>query len=158
MTEPTFDGTNAAFGYLLRAAQQGYSANRALSALREAGMGVRRGVGLEMYGQARRLAAEYGAEISRAQTDAPTAGEMAPWPTKGAEGVMQTVRLFYREQRTGRIVDRYYSVKSTYGVTRDIAKQQAIAAYTSAADRYRQTLVAAIHTGAARLIASLPGV
>lgn len=155
MTEPLFDGTNAAFGYLLRAAQEGISANRALSALRESGMGVRRGVGLEMYGQARRLAAEYGAEIGRSQSESPVASEMAPWPTKGAEGVMQTVRLFYREQKTGRIVDRFFSVKSTHGVTRDIAKQQAIAAYNAAADRYRQNLVAAVHTGTARLISAL---
>lgn len=139
----------------LRAVRENVSANRWLTALREAGTGIRRAVGLRVFAEARRLAAEYGQEPTRDTGKVPAHEEMRQWPTNSAEGVLQTVRLFYREKVTGRVIDRFYNVKSPQGLTRQAAVQQAIDANVANAERYQQELIGAFHTGAAVLVPTL---
>lgn len=136
----------------LRAVREGMSANSWLAALREAGSGVRRSVGLAIFGQARTLAREYESEPSRPLDQPPSFGEMRQWPTRASEGVLQTVQLYYREDVTGRIVQRFYNVKSAEGMTRQEAIDAAIDANVDSAERYQQVLVGAVHTGAAILV------
>jgi hypothetical protein len=137
----------------LRAVREGMSANAWARALQESGAGVRRQVALRVFGQARTLAAEYGAEPERNISAKPSFGEMRQWPTRQAEGVLQTVRIFYRERVTGRVVDRYFNVKTPEGITREEAIRQAIDANSDNAERYEQDLIGAVHTGAAVLVA-----
>lgn len=137
----------------LRAVREGTSANAWLKALAGAGSGVRRAVGLRLYGQARRLAAEYAQEPTRPLDQAPTFSEMGQWPTRASSGVLQHVQLFYRENVTGRIVVRHYSVKTSEGITRQEAIDRAIEANEVNAERYEQQLVSAIHTGGSILVA-----
>lgn len=137
----------------LRAVREGLSANAWLAALREAGSGVRRAVGLSIFGQARTLAAEYEAEPTRALDRVPAFSDMKQWPTKASSGILQTVQIFYRENMTGRIVQRFYNVRTQEGLTRQEAINQAIDANADNADRYEQVLVGAVHTGAAILVA-----
>jgi hypothetical protein len=110
-------------------------------------------VGLRLYGQARRLAAEYQAEPTRALDKVPSFDEMGQWPTRASSGVLQHVQLFYRENVTGRVVVRHYSVKTSEGLTRQEAVDRAIEANEVNAERYEQALVSAVHTGASILVA-----
>jgi hypothetical protein len=119
----------------LRAVGEGLSANQWAAAIRESGAGIRRQVALRIYGQARALAAEYGQE-----------------PTRPSSGVLQTVQLFYRERVTGNIVQRFFNVKTTEGITREEAISQAIGANSANAQRYEQELIGAVHTGTALLV------
>lgn len=137
----------------LRAVREGVSGNAWLKALAAAGSGVRRSVGLRIFGEARRLAAEYEQEPTRPLGQVPTFSEMGQWPTRATSGVLQTVQLFYRENVTGRIVARYFNVKTAEGMTRQAAIDAAIDANSDNADRYEQVLVGAVHTGAAILVA-----
>jgi hypothetical protein len=146
-------GAGGLVGSALRAISEGASANRWLAALREAGAGVRREVGLRVYGQAKTLAAEYESEPTRPLDQAPTFSEMRQWPTRASSGVLQTVQLFYRENMTGRIVQRFYNVRTDEGISRQEAIDAAIDANAEGAEEYEQVLVGAVHTGAAILVA-----
>jgi hypothetical protein len=140
--------------HALRAISEGQSANAFVQALRESGAGVRRQVALRIYGEARTLAAEYANEPSRPINAVPTLEESRQWPTRASEGILQTVQLFYRERVTGRIIQRFYNVKTENGITREEAMQRAADANTANASRYEQELVGAVHTGTAILVAT----
>ncbi|HEY6277147.1 MAG TPA: hypothetical protein VIX86_12540 [Streptosporangiaceae bacterium] len=153
MGEPVPVAEGGLIGSALRAVGEGASANAWLRALSEGGTGVRRAVGLRIFGQAKALAAEYQAEPTRAVNQVPSRAEMRSWPTRASSGVLQTVQIFYRERVTGRIVQRYYSVKTDTGVTRGEAIQRAIDANSDNAEQYEQDFIGAVHTGAASLVA-----
>lgn len=154
MTTPPENIEGALLGSALRAVGENQSANAWLAALREAGTGLRRQVGLRLYGEAKRLAAEYGQEPQRNLEAVPTFAESRQWPTRQSTGVLQTVQLVYRERVTGRIVTRYFNVKTPQGITRGEAIDRAIAANESNAEQYQQDLVGAVHTGTAVLVSS----
>lgn len=141
-----------AYTFALEAAQEGLSANAFLASMREGGMGIRRSVGLELYGLAKRTLAETGASAFSAPGVVPDPATFGSTLTRGAEGFLQHVRLVYREQVTGRIVERHYSVKTQQPVTPQEAVDQAVSGYADAADRYRQSLVGAIYTGGTNLV------
>ncbi len=140
------------FVHALRAAREGSTATAWINSLRATGQGVRRQVGLRLFAEAKALQSESGDVAGRPLNAAPAAGELKSWPTQGAEGVIQTVKLFYRENVTGRIVHQYYGVKSERGMIRQEAVNTAIDAYASAAERYRQRLEGAVLTSEARLV------
>lgn len=154
MTTPPENLQGALLGSALRAVGENQTANQWLAALREAGTGLRRQVGLRLYGQAKALAAEYGQEPGRDLNAVPTFGESRQWPTQRSTGVLQTVQLVYREAVTGRIVTRYFNVKTPEGITRGEAVNRAIAANESNAEQYQQTLLGAVHTGTAVLVST----
>lgn len=139
-------------GSALRAASEGMSASAWMRALTEAGTGIRRQVGFRLYGQAKALAAEYGSEPSRPLNQVPAGPEVRSWPTRASEGVLQSVQVFYRERVTGRIVQKFYNVKTPNGITRQEAIDKAISAYASNAEDYEQDLIEAVHTGTALLV------
>lgn len=140
--------------HALRAIAEGESANAFTRAIQEAGIGVRRQVALRIYGEAKALAAEYGNEPSRPINAVPALEESRQWPTRASEGILQTVQLFYRERVTGRVIQRFYNVRTENGITREEAMQRAADANTANASRYEQELVGAVHTGTAILVAT----
>lgn len=152
MSQPPVDPGLLAYTFALEAAQRGLSANQYLSDLRAAGMGMRRAVGLELYGLAKRTIAETGASAFAQPGVIPDTSTFGSTLTRGAEGFLQHVRLVYREQVTGRIVERHYSVKTQHPVTPQEAVEQAVDGYADAADRYRQSLVGAIYSGGTKLV------
>src|SRR5258708_31943898 len=119
----------ALFPSAVRAAREGDSANAWLRALSESGTGIRRQAGLRIFGEAKRLVAEYKDEPTRPVDRVPTHAETRQWPTTGKTGVLQTVQLFYREHVTENVLSRFYSVKSSEGVTPGEAIQPAVTAY-----------------------------
>jgi hypothetical protein len=139
-------------GSAVRAAREGLSANRWLAALREAGTGIRRAVGLRLFGIAKGIASEAGEEPTRDLDRVPSLAEMRPSPTRATTGVLQTVRLVYRERVTGKLIERYHSTFSATGVTRQEAIDAAIDAYAAHSEEYQNDLVGAVHTSAIRLV------
>lgn len=139
-------------GSAMRAAREGVSAGKWLTSLREAGSGIRRQVGLRLFANAKRIVAEYGEEPFRPVGEVPDISETPPLPTRGATGVLQHVRLQYRDRISNQVRDVYYNVKSENGITREEAINQAIAAYEPYAERYQTSLVGAVHTGAVRMV------
>lgn len=140
------------FGSAVRAAREGLSAGAWLRALREAGAGIRRQVGLRLYAEAKAVAAEAGTEPTRDTTRVPELSEMPPIATRAEAGVLQTVRLVYRERVTGNIRTVFHTTKSTQGVTRQTAIDAAIAAYAAHAEEYQSELVGAVHSSAVRMV------
>jgi hypothetical protein len=136
----------------MRAAREGYSAGAWLQSLREAGAGIRRQVGLRLYANAKRIVAEYGEEPFRELSEVPSVSETPPLPTKGATGILQHVRLQYRERVTNNVRDVYFNVKSDEGMTRQEAINAAIEAYAPHSERYQTVLLGAVHTGAVKLV------
>lgn len=147
---PSWEGL--AGNFALRAIGEGLSANKFVSALREAGMGMRRESALRLYGQAQRLISEYGQEITRPLDQVPGFDPKNQWPTREATGILQNVQLVYREAVTGRQVVRYFNVKTENGVTRAEAIARAVDAHAGPAERYRQTLIGAFYTGTRTLV------
>lgn len=151
----------ALFPSAVRAASEGESANVWLQALRESGAGIRRQTGLQIFGQAKALVAEYSQEPTRPLGSVPTASESRQWPTTRTSGVLQTVQLFYREHVTNRVLSRFYSVRSTEGVTRGEAIRRAITAYSASPPASeggskpdQADFIGAVHTGTAVLVAT----
>src|SRR6266700_6769650 len=143
----------------LKAVQEGYSANAFLRALGDLGHGVRRSFGLKVFGEAKALAAEYDLTPTRNMNQVPRWEETRAWPTKGTSGVLQNVKLFYREHVTGRIIESYYSVKAEGGITPQEAVNKAMDAYESSAPSNaggsrpaEADFVGAVPTGVARLV------
>jgi hypothetical protein len=143
---------NLAGNFALRAISEGLSANKFVLALREAGLGIRRGDALRVYGQAQRLTAEYGREVSAPLDQVPGFDPRNQWPTRGSTGILQNVQLVYREAVTGRQVVRYFNVKSEAGMTRQEAISAAIDANAEGAEEYQQSLVGAFYTGTRTLV------
>jgi len=148
---PDVEG-GALFGSAVRAAQEGQSAGAWLRALSAAGAGIRRQVGLRLYAEARRVAAEAGEEPTRPLGQVPTLDESPPTPTRSSEGVLQTVRLVYRERVTGNLRTVFHSTVSESGVTRQEAINRAIDAYAAHSEEYQTSLVGAVHTSSRRLV------
>lgn len=140
------------FGSAVRAAREGKSAGAWIRAIQEAGAGIRRQVALRLFAEAKVVAAETGQEPTRDLREIPTLAEMAPVATRGTEGVLQTVRLAYRERKTGKLKVVFHSTKSATGVSRQEAISNAIAAYAGAAEEYDQKLEGAVHSSAIRLV------
>jgi hypothetical protein len=140
------------FSFLLRAAAEGISANQALSALSEAGIGIRRQVGLRLYAEARRVTAESGEEPSRPLDQVPALAEAPPTPTRTRQGVLQTVTIFVRENVTGNIRALFHNTVSDTGVTRQEAINEAVDAYNDHAAEYPTVIVGAVHTSARTLV------
>jgi hypothetical protein len=143
----------AVIPFAIKAANAGWSANQFVTALREAGAGMRRTVALKTFAQGRALAAEYGEEPTRALNAVPTFRESRQWPTRDSTGVLQTVKLIYREAVTDRVVTRFFNVKTPEGITRQEAIDRAISANADNEAQYQQTLIGAVHTGTAILVA-----
>lgn len=152
MGEP-LEQAPSVIGFAMRAAGEGLSANRFLSDLREAGLGVRRAVGLQVYGEARRLIAEYGQEATRPKESVPTFNETRPFPTRDKTGIIQTVQVFTREAVTGNVITHFVTIKSEGGITRQEAEDRAIDSISTGSNYEQETVIGAMHTGAARLVA-----
>lgn len=139
------------FWLMLRGVQEGFSGRRMLDTLRFFGLGMRTERFYQLWGQARAINAEAGQEPTRPIDQAPTLSEMPPIATNGPEGVLQTVRLIYRERVTGNLRTVYHSTKSDQAITREQAIQNAIGAYQAHSEEYQTDLVAAVHSSAVRL-------
>lgn len=132
----------------LIAAQNGMSANQFYRELRDLDMAPRRSEALSIYKMAQSIVSRSPDEPFRDITRAPTGGEIGPWPTRKAEGILQTVSLIYRDRVTGTLQRTYWSTKNETPMTRENAMAAAINAYADHAERYGQDLIGAIHTGA----------
>ena len=139
---------------MLRGVQEGMSGARVLSLFREFGIGMRTQSFYQLFGQASRVVAEAGAEPTRPLESVPGLSEIAPVAAgpRAEPGVIQTVRLIYREAVTGNLREVYHSTKSDQAVTRQEAINAAIDAYATHSEEYQTTLVAAAHTSAIRIV------
>ena len=139
---------------MLRGAQQGMSGARMLDTLRAFEIGIRRQDFYRLWGQAVSVVQEAGAEPTRPLDQAPTLNEITPVAAgpRADPGVIQTVRLVYKESVTGNLRTVYYSTKSDEGMTRQEAVNAAIDAYATHSEEYETTLVAAAHTSAIRIV------
>lgn len=140
------------YALAVEAAQQGLTAAAWIRSLQAAGTGIRRQVALRIFAEAKVTAAETGEEPGRPLDQVPTLAESPPSPTRSREGVLQTVRLLYREKVTGQLRTVYWSTITDNGITRQDAINQAIDAYEPHAIEYRQTLLGAVHTSSRRLV------
>jgi hypothetical protein len=115
-------------------------------------MGIRRGDGLKVFAEAKNAVAQYGAELGRPQNQVPTPGEAGRWPTKSGTGMVQVVGLRFRENVTGRMIDRFYNIKTADGMTREDAVSRAIEETDAESGRYEQTFIGAFHASASILV------
>jgi hypothetical protein len=139
---------------MLRAGQEGYSGAATLRLFREFGLGMRTGDFYKLWAQAQVTAREAGQEATRPLDQVPTLAETAPIAAgpRAEPGVIQTVRLVYRENVTGHLRTVLHSTKSEAGITRQEAVANAIDSYASHSEEYQTSLVAAAHTSAIRVV------
>jgi hypothetical protein len=142
------------FWLMLRGVQEGMSGSRILGTFREFGLGMRTQDFYRLFGQATRVVAEAGAEPTRQLGQVPTLAESAPVAAmpSAEPGVIQTVRLIYKEAVTGNLREVFHSTKTEHGITRQEAVNRAIDAYAAHSEEYQTTLVAAAHTSAIRIV------
>lgn len=139
---------------MLRAIGQDLSGAQTLRLFREFGLGMRTQQFYQLWGQAQVVIREAGEEPTRPLDQVPTLAETPPTAAsmRAEPGVIQTVRLVYRENVTGKLRVVYHSTKSENGVTRQEAINNGISAYSAHSAEYETSLVAAAHTSAIRIV------
>lgn len=139
---------------MLRAIGQDLSGAQTLRLFREFGLGMRTQDFYSLWGQAQVVYREAGEEATRPLDQVPTLAETPPIAAgpRAEPGVIQTVRLTYRENVTGKLRIVYHSTKSDEGVTRQEAMNNAVSAYAAHSAEYETSLVAAAHTSAIRIV------
>lgn len=139
---------------MLRAIGQDLSGAQTLRLFREFGLGMRTQDFYALWGQAQVVYREAGEEATRPLDQVPTLAETPPVAAgpRAEPGVIQTVRLTYRENVTGKLRIVYHSTKSDEGVTRQEAMNNAVSAYAAHSAEYETSLVAAAHTSAIRIV------
>lgn len=137
---------------MLTAAREGMSANAFNRAQQEVGYGARRTEVLQLFKIAKSIVTAAPEEPFADQTLAPSQSELQSWPTKKATGIRQNVTITYRDKETGDIKQTFWSVISNQPITREEATSRAIGAYAEHAERYKQALIGAVHTGAYNLV------
>lgn len=130
---------------------QGYSANRTLAALREAGHGINRQTFLKLWGEVAAGRASRPEEAARPLNAVPTGGELRTMTTRQATGVMQMVEVYLKDRQTGLVMSKNFSVTSPRGLRRADVVARAVELYSQDDSRYPTTLLAAVHVGAYRL-------
>lgn len=139
------------FPSALLAAKGGLSANAYYRELRDLGIAARRGEVLSLFKLAKGIVTRAPEEPFRDIYAIPNEGEIGPWPSKGATGIIQRVSLTYRDRTTGEIKQTYWSTVTENGLTREAAIATAIDAYSEHAESYEQDLIGAVHTSVYRL-------
>lgn len=134
------------FPAALTAARGGMSANAFYRELQDLGLGGRRSEVLSLFKIAKSITVRSADEPFRGIESVPRGNELAPWPVKNPNGVMQNVSIAYRDKATGELKQTFYRVVTPNGITREEAMARAISAYSDAADRYGQELIGAVHT------------
>lgn len=139
---------------MLRAIRQDLSGAQTLRLFREFGLGMRTQEFYALWGQAQVVVREAGEEPTRPLDQVPTLAESAPVAAgpRAEAGVIQTVRLTYRENVTGKLRVVYHSTKSDEGITRQEAINNAISSYAAHSAEYETSLLAAAHTSAIRIV------
>lgn len=134
----------------LIAAKADMTANAYYRELQSLGIAARRSEVLSLYKLSRSIVATAPDEPFRNIGQVPSENELSVWPTKRATGIRQNVSLIYRDRATGAIRRTFWSTSSENGITREEAMAQAIDVYSEHAERYKQDLIGAVHTGAYR--------
>lgn len=141
----------------LVAAKNNMTANAYYRELRDSGLAARRSEVLQLYKIAKGITTRAPDEPFRNIHVAPTADEIAAWPTRKAEGIIQRVALTYRDRTTGHVSQTWWSTVSPDGITRERALAMAIDAYSEHAESYDQELIGAVHTSVYRQVPGLAG-
>ncbi len=144
------------FAFMLRGAGEGLSGQRVLGALREAGLGLRRQQFYRLWAQAQEVSRASATAAMAPPDQVPDAASFPPTPTRGATGVLQSVRLQYVERVTGQVRTLHYQVKGEAARTPQQVVNAAVGAYEGHAERYQVRLFAATYTGGVRLVPSVP--
>lgn len=139
---------------MMRALRQDLSGAATLRLFREFGLGMRTQEFYALWGQAQTVVREAGEEPTRPLDQVPTLAESPPIAAgpRANPGVIQTVRLVYRENVTGKLRVVYHSTKSDEGVTRQEAINNGISAYAAHSAEYETSLIAAAHTSSIRIV------
>jgi hypothetical protein len=143
------------FPSALVAAKGGMSANAYYRELRDLGIAARRSEVLALYKIANGVVTKSREEPFRDISLVPSGQELAPWPTKKATGIAQTVTLTYRDKTTGEIAQTWWRTVTENGITREAAIATAIDAYSEHAISYNQDLIGAVHTSAYNMVPGL---
>lgn len=139
---------------MLRAVREGFTGAHTLRLFREFGLSMRTQDFYALWGNAQTVIRESGEEATRPLDTVPTAAESPPYPANASAepGVLQTVRLTYREKVTGKYRVVFHSVKTAEGITRQEAINRAIDAYSAHSEEYETTLAAAAHTSSITIV------
>lgn len=118
------------FAFLLGAAGQGLSANRALQGLRDAGIGIGRTLGLQMWKQAIANVAQK-AEAAGLTWGNPIPQDFAtPWPSARRGGYGITVQINATNNVTGQPIEVYHTTYTDVLITPGEAIANAIDKYS----------------------------
>lgn len=141
----------------LLSARAGQSANAFYRELQALGTAPRRSEALQIHGVARGIVTRTPREPFQPLNQIPILGPNDVWPSKNAQGVVQTVSLLYRDKITGQIQQTWWRTVTPDGITREEALARAVDAYSEHAEQYAQDIIGAIHTSAYRLVPGLGG-
>jgi hypothetical protein len=111
-------------------------------------------VGLQLYGEARQVAASYAEQASMPQ-DAPVPlSSMAPWPTQEASGILYHAKVSYLESETGAVKVWNVNFKSQETLSPQQVMDEAENMMADKAEEYQLSLRGSVFTGAHLLVST----
>jgi hypothetical protein len=122
--------TDYPFSAAIRTVREGLSARAGLRAYREAGGAIGDAAWFKMVTEARTTVAARIGELSAPLDQRPTRGEATVWSTRNASGWLQQVEVIVRIRATSEIRSIPFSVTGKRPLTRQQAKDKALATYT----------------------------
>lgn len=132
--------------FAISAVKANLSANEALRQLQAAGAGIRRADYLAVHREARAELAINAKAYDRAGNRRPYVSETLAIETTTATGFLQHVDIWVRDNETGEIYARTYSIRTDELMTHDDAIETALDRYEGHAERYGHTILGAAYS------------
>lgn len=136
------------FAAAIRSVREGLSGRAGLRAYRAGGGRIQDARWFRAFGQARSAVAARPAAISAPLDRRATGGEVLTWTTRGARGRIDQVEVMVMDRDTGDVFPVPFSVRSTTGVVRQQAIDDALANVEPMGEAYNQVILGAVHVGA----------
>lgn len=133
------------FNFATFIVKEGLSANEGLAQLRAMGHGVRRADWLDMVRTVRDNLDEIAASQTRTGNRRPYRKEIMFMATAGVTGFMQHVNIWVKDNDTGEIFPRPYSIRTDDLMTHDDAIETALDRYADSAEHYGQKILGATY-------------
>lgn len=134
------------FALILSGIGRGLSGNSIITALRDAGLGLRRSTALSLIATARDYYAKRVTTAGLNYTSPVPPDAVSQWVSKTKTGYGHAVSVYMRDIGTGQVVQKYYTAYSQTLLTPADAVQAALNAYGDQAEAYKQTMMGGILT------------
>lgn len=132
-------------GAIAAAVKTGLGSRAALAAYRAGGGRIDNNAWSGLFNTVRTTLASQAGEAAQPLNRRPLAAEIQPFPTKTATGYMQYIDVYTRDEATGLVQVRPYTIRTDDLFTRGDAIETALDRFTASAEKYKESILGAAY-------------